>query len=143
MEAAKHTFYNTGTVTVSPDNKLLCFTEDTVGGEKYVARVIELATRQSVLQEPIEDCSGNVVWAADSRTLFYVKQDRKMRPFQVRHSRCTSAVLAPQGRMPRMPNCILGLARAVSFHATTAMLASTAPLTGRTESTHGSGEDVM
>ena len=83
-EAAKHSFYNTAAVTVSPDNNLLCYTEDTVGGEKYSVHVIDLATRKSMLSQPIGDCSGNVVWAKDSETLFWVKQDEKMRPYQAR-----------------------------------------------------------
>jgi protease II len=82
-EAAKHSFYNTGAVSVSPDNSLLCFAEDTVGGEKYNVRVIDLKTRKSILAQPIGDCSGNVVWAADSKTVFFAKQDDKMRPYQV------------------------------------------------------------
>ena len=105
-EAAKHSFYNTGAVSVSPDNSLLCFAEDTVGGEKYNVRVIDLKTRKSVLAQPIGDCSGNVVWAADSKTVFFAKQDDKMRPYQV----CNKTELAAM--------CILASYKPVCYLAT-------------------------
>ena len=93
-EAARHSFYSTAAVTVSPDGTKLCYTEDTVGGEQYTVKVIDLETRKNVLEASIEGTSGNVVWAADSETLFFGKLDDKMRPFQVT-SQLQNQVLMP------------------------------------------------
>jgi len=40
-------------VTVSPNNKLLAYAADTVGGEKYAIWVKELATGRQLLRSPI------------------------------------------------------------------------------------------
>lgn len=93
-EAARHSFYNTGTVSVSPDGTRLCYTEDMVGGEQYAVRVIDLKTRRALLNEEIEGCSGSALWAADSETIFWVKQDDKMRPHQARPCMSAAALAA-------------------------------------------------
>src|SRR5690606_39443206 len=42
--AAVHDFYQVGSWDVSPDNRLLAFTEDTVGRRQFVLRVKDLVT---------------------------------------------------------------------------------------------------
>jgi len=82
-EAAKHSFYVVAELEVSPDNKRLAYTVDTGGGEKYTLHVLDLATRKELLTPPVEDMAGNVVWANDSATLFYVTKDKLDRPDKV------------------------------------------------------------
>lgn len=82
-EAAKHGFYVVGGFAVSLDDATLAYSEDTNGSEKYTIRVRDVASGRQLLSEPIRDTSGSVVWAADHRTLFYVRQDSKHRPYQV------------------------------------------------------------
>ncbi|KAK9831069.1 hypothetical protein WJX74_002118 [Apatococcus lobatus] len=82
-EAEQHKFYMTGAVEESPNQKLLAYAEDTKGGEKFTLRVIDIATREQLMAEPIQDTAGNAVWANDSKTLFYVTKDELDRPCKV------------------------------------------------------------
>jgi len=49
----------------SPNQKLLAWTEDVEGGEKYDLHVKDLSTGKEVM-EPIPQTSGSVVWANDN-----------------------------------------------------------------------------
>ena len=53
-EAQAHTFYSVGAAEVSPDQALLAWGEDTVGGEKYALHVKDLASGRRLLAEPIQ-----------------------------------------------------------------------------------------
>jgi oligopeptidase B len=72
--AAAHDFYQIGSWDVSPDNRLLAFTEDTVGRRQFVLRVKDLATGE-LLPDAIPNVEPGAVWAADGRTLLYVAKD--------------------------------------------------------------------
>jgi len=86
-EAAKHSFYMVRGFEVSPDERLLAYAEDTQGGEKFTMRVKDIATGRQLLSRPIPDTAGNVVWANDNKTLFYVTKDKLDRPYKVwRHT---------------------------------------------------------
>ncbi|KAK9847217.1 hypothetical protein WJX84_005200 [Apatococcus fuscideae] len=82
-EAEQHKFYMTGAVEESPDEKLLAYAEDTKGGEKFTLHVIDITSRNQLMAEPIKDTAGNVAWANDSKTLFYVTKDQLDRPCKV------------------------------------------------------------
>ncbi|MFO7324959.1 MAG: S9 family peptidase [Pseudomonadota bacterium] len=72
--AAVHDFYQVGSWDVSPDNRLLAFTEDTVGRRQFVLRVKDLVTGE-MLADAVPNVEPGAVWAADSRTLLYVAKD--------------------------------------------------------------------
>ncbi len=80
--AAGHGYYRATGLTVSPDGRRLAWGEDTSGSEEFVTHVIDLDTGAS-LSRPIPGTSGNVAWAADNRTLFYVTLDAAHRPSRV------------------------------------------------------------
>ncbi|KAK9810609.1 hypothetical protein WJX73_004170 [Symbiochloris irregularis] len=82
-EAAKHSFYILGGLETSPDHKLIAYAEDVSGGEKYTIHVRELATGKQLLTAPITNTSGNLTWALDNRTLFYVTKDKIDRPYKL------------------------------------------------------------
>lgn len=69
-----HGYYRVGSYSVSPDNKLLAWTEDTVGRRQYALRVKNLATGEE-LPDLITNVEDDVAWAADNRTLVYVAKD--------------------------------------------------------------------
>ena len=52
--ARAHTFYMVGGMEVSPDQTLLAWAEDTMGGEKFSLRVKSLASGKQLLAQPIE-----------------------------------------------------------------------------------------
>ncbi len=80
--AAGHEYYRAAGLTVSPDQRRLAWGEDTSGSEVYVARVKDLGTG-AILSEAIPGTSGNLAWAADNETLFYVTLDAAHRPSRV------------------------------------------------------------
>ncbi|KAK9861055.1 hypothetical protein WJX84_010598, partial [Apatococcus fuscideae] len=82
-EAEQQKFYKTRAVDPSPDQKLLAYAEDTKGGEKFTLHVLNIATREQLISEPIKDTAGRVAWASDSKTLFYVTKDKLDRPCKV------------------------------------------------------------
>ncbi|HET9763386.1 MAG TPA: S9 family peptidase, partial [Casimicrobiaceae bacterium] len=72
--ATGKSYYRIGGTAVSPDNRWLAYTEDTLGRRMYTLRVRDLSTG-AVLPEAIAGVLPSLVWAADNRTLFYIKQD--------------------------------------------------------------------
>ncbi|MFK8056081.1 MAG: S9 family peptidase [Saprospiraceae bacterium] len=75
-------YYAVGSRTVSPNNKLLVYGEDTLSRRIYTLRFKDLETGE-VLPDAIENTAGNVVWAADNQTVFYTVKDETLRPFKV------------------------------------------------------------
>ncbi len=67
-------YYAVGGRSISQDNRLLAYADDSNGRRQYTLRVKDLATAQT-LPDTITGTSGNVVWADDNRTFFYVEND--------------------------------------------------------------------
>jgi len=72
--AAGHTYFSLGQWDVSLDNTRLAYATDTVGRRQYVIQFKDIATG-TLSPETITGTSGNVVWAADNKTVFYVEID--------------------------------------------------------------------
>jgi len=68
-------FMQVGTLTVSPDGKLLAYTTDATGFRQYTLAVKNLETGE-LLADTAERV-GSVVWAPDSETLFYSTEDEQ------------------------------------------------------------------
>ena len=66
----------------SGDHRLLAYAIDEAGSEMATIRIRDLASG-SELPDVIADTSGAIVWAADSRTFYYVKRDENLRPHSV------------------------------------------------------------
>ena len=78
-------FFRIGAYEVSPNARLLAYSVDTSGAEKYALFVKNLDSGE-VLAERIENIS-DVVWANDNKTLFYTTLDAARRPFKLfRHT---------------------------------------------------------
>ncbi|MEZ4687639.1 MAG: S9 family peptidase [Bacteroidia bacterium] len=72
-----------GAYTVSLDGNLLAYSLDTVGRRIYELRVKDLGTGVE-LPDRIPGMTGNAVWAADNKTLFYTKRHLEtLRSYQV------------------------------------------------------------
>jgi oligopeptidase B len=68
-------YYSIGGRSVSDNNELLAFTVDSVSRRLYGLRFKNLATG-TIYPEVISNVEGNdLAWAADNKTLFYVKKD--------------------------------------------------------------------
>ena len=70
--AKDHEYYQLGELAISPNHQVLAFSEDTVSRRQYRLRFLNLDTGKAYPEE-IED-TESVVWANDSKTLFYVKK---------------------------------------------------------------------
>ena len=72
--AAGKSFYQVTGRAVSDARRWLAYAEDTTGRRQYVIRIRDLATG-ALLPEQIPGTSGDIAWAADDKTLFYVEND--------------------------------------------------------------------
>ncbi len=84
-EAEGKAYWLLGAAAHSPDHRLLSYAVDDKGSELFTVRIRDLATGTD-LPDIITDTHGSLVWAHDSKTLFYVRLDDKHRPlFVYRH----------------------------------------------------------
>ena len=85
-EAAGKVYWDLGAATHSPDHTLVAYSTDDKGSELYTVRIRDLATGLN-LDDEIPDTRGDIAWANDSRTLYYIRVDANHRPRAVwRHT---------------------------------------------------------
>lgn len=84
--AEGHAFFEIGEVSLSEDDRLLAYSVDIVSRRIYTVYVKDLQKGEMV-GEPIENTSGNVVWASDNKTLFYGVKDETLRPCKIMRHR--------------------------------------------------------
>lgn len=73
-------FFSIGDVAHSPDHKLAAIATDRLGSEYYAIAVRNMETGEQQ-GETIESADGaGVVWAADSKSFFYIQRDDNQRP---------------------------------------------------------------
>jgi len=90
-EADGKAYWQLGSAAHSPDHRFLAYAVDDKGSELFTVRIRDLATGRD-LPDVIADTRGSLVWARDSKTLFYVRLDDDHRPlFVYRHRVGTSA----------------------------------------------------
>ncbi|MEO8421434.1 MAG: S9 family peptidase, partial [Hyphomicrobium sp.] len=82
VEAEGKPYWDLGGFQHSPDHRLLAYACDDKGSELYTIRFRDLATGLD-LTDSIPDTRGGVVWANDSKTIFYVRLDDHHRPLLV------------------------------------------------------------
>ncbi len=76
-------YYQVGQATCSTNQQLLAFAADEVGRRIYTIQFKDLVT-QEILKDQIPEVTGNFVWAADQKSVFYSKQDPEtLRSFQI------------------------------------------------------------
>ncbi len=80
--AEGHEYFAVGNLEISPDHRWLAYSTDTSGGERYTMRFIDLAEDQAS-PEALEDTSYGMAWSNDNATVFYVRVDEAMRPYQL------------------------------------------------------------
>ena len=84
--AAGAAFFSLGALSVSPDERLLAYSTDFSGDERFTLRVKDLATG-AVLDDEVPDTYYSCAWSRDGSTLFYVTVDDAWRPYRVwRHT---------------------------------------------------------
>jgi oligopeptidase B len=79
-------YFRIGNFAVSPDHRLLAYSEDYDGDEEYTIRVKDLETGQ-MLGDRIPNTYYTLEWANDNRTFFYCVLDAARRPYRIfRHT---------------------------------------------------------
>ncbi|MCE2733092.1 MAG: S9 family peptidase [Chryseotalea sp.] len=72
--AEGHSYYQISGLSVSEDNNLLVYGEDSVSRRKYTLYVKDLRSGK-IIDTPITNTEGYAVWANDNKTLFYTRKD--------------------------------------------------------------------
>jgi oligopeptidase B len=80
--AGDQRFFALGAYSVSPDGRLLAYSTDYEGHERFTLRVKDLATGQTATDE-IPDTFYGTAWSRDATTLFYITVDDAWRPYRV------------------------------------------------------------
>ncbi|MEU4294693.1 S9 family peptidase [Kribbella sp. NPDC026596] len=75
-------FFSLGTVDVSPDGRLLAYSVDLTGDERFTLRIKDLNTGE-LLPDELPEVHYGSAWSADGSTIFYTKVDDAWRPYQV------------------------------------------------------------
>lgn len=75
-------YYAVAGRSVSPDNRLLVFGEDTLSRRIYTLRVKDLTTGK-MLPDVIPNTSGGATWAADNKTFYYTTKDATLREYRI------------------------------------------------------------
>ena len=80
--AAGKDFFSLGALSVSPDGRLLAYSTDFAGDERFTLRVKNLETGELAPDE-IPNTFYGAAWSRDGRALFYVTVDDAWRPHRV------------------------------------------------------------
>jgi oligopeptidase B len=75
-------FFSLGAFSVSPDGRLLAYSTDFAGSERFTLRVKDLASGETAPDEIPGTFYGGA-WSADGSALFYVTVDQAWRPYRV------------------------------------------------------------
>lgn len=72
--AKGHDYYSITGLSTSEDNKLLAYAEDSVSRRQYTIYVKDLKSGK-IIDKPIANTEGEITWANDNKTFFYVRKD--------------------------------------------------------------------
>ena len=72
--AKSHDYYQVSGIKVSTNGKLLAYAEDTVSRRIYTVQFKDIAGN-TLLDDKLEGTNGNIVWANDNKTVYYIKKD--------------------------------------------------------------------
>jgi oligopeptidase B len=75
-------YYSASGLSLSPDNSILSFGEDTLSRRKYDILFKDLKTGK-ILSDRLPNTTGYAVWANDNKTVFYTKKDDALRGYKI------------------------------------------------------------
>jgi len=85
IEAEKHDYYTVAGLTLSPNNNLLAFGENTTGSDKYVVRFKNLE-ENTMLADTLTEVAG-LVWINNSLFLYTALEPKTLRSYRVMRHR--------------------------------------------------------
>lgn len=80
--AQEYDFCDIHGVTASPDNKYLAYCQDLTGQERYVVKVMEIASRK-IIDEKVTDAFSSVIWHENQNGFFYLPCGEQWRALKV------------------------------------------------------------
>jgi oligopeptidase B len=80
--AGDEKFFSMGAYDISPDGRLLAYSTDFSGSERFTMRVKDVVTGETAADE-IPDTFYGSAWSRDGSALFYVTVDEAWRPYRV------------------------------------------------------------
>ena len=83
-EAEGSEFFRLRSVDHSPNHELMAYGVDRLGSEYYDIRIRNIESGEE-FEETLPSTDGYAVWAADSKSFYYVERDDNQRPKRVRH----------------------------------------------------------
>ncbi len=90
--AKPYDYYNVAGLSVSPDNKIIAYGEDTLSRRIYTIRFKNLETG-AMLPDQIPGVQGDIAWANDNKTIFYTLKDpQTLRGYKVMRHRLGTPV---------------------------------------------------
>jgi len=72
--AKGHSYYSIDGLSVSEDNNLLAYAEDSVSRRRFTIYVKDLRTGK-LAEKPVPNTEGDITWANDNKTYFYTRKD--------------------------------------------------------------------
>jgi len=72
--AASHEHFELGDMSISPDDSLLTYASDLDGRRIYTVNFKHVESGE-LINDVLENTEGQIVWANDNKTVFYVKKD--------------------------------------------------------------------
>jgi oligopeptidase B len=106
VAAGSSKYFRVGTTSVSPNDRLLAFTVDTMGNERYTLMVKDLTTGQ-LLPDRVPMVNYSLEWADDNQTLFYGMGDSANRSYRIlRHALGSNS---PDAVIAEEPDDLFGL----------------------------------
>ena len=90
--AKPYDYFELGDYDVSPNNKILAYSTDTVSRRLYTIYLKDL-TGEKNYEEKIPNTTGTIVWANDNKTIYYTLQDTEtLRPNRVMKHRLGTSI---------------------------------------------------
>jgi oligopeptidase B len=80
--AGDEEFFSLGMLATSPDGRLLAYSTDFAGSERFTVRIKDLATG-TALPDEIPDTFYGCAWSLDGSALFYITVNDAWRPYRV------------------------------------------------------------
>lgn len=80
--AKDYNYYAVGGRSVSPDNTMLAYGQDTLSRRIYTVKFKNLETGE-LLADEIPNTTGGVTWANDNKTVFYTVKDDALRAYKI------------------------------------------------------------
>ncbi len=85
-EEAGKEYFGFGGAYHDPDHKFLAWSADRAGSEYYTLKIRDTDSGQD-LDDEIEKASGAIVWANDSKSIYYTALDQNHRPYRIMQHR--------------------------------------------------------